>query len=570
MEHYLNTSDAVKKFNALSLRSGDSVFFEGGKTYFGTLLPPAQGILISSSGTGRAKITGLKTVSNWESIGNNLYEATLPVSQLNLVVKDGKPVHKGTYPDRDALNGGYLKISSHVGKTSITDNSLPAELNIPVGSEVVIRCKKWVIDRCIVTKHSGGTIEFTGLTYAPENGWGYFLQNAVAFCNRDGEWCFNPGTKKITMYCSDGAPQNVQYAALQNLLHTNGKANLKVDNIDFEGSNGDNIMVGSSKDFQLTNSDIIFAGDHGLNTNSVANGMKLSDVKFQWCLNIAIETNTNDFEIRNFKVYDTYPLIGHGGNGDGSRGTGIAIRHLDHNALVSHGEIQRSGNCAISFKNEKTSAECNNITIEYVDIDSSNIWKDDQGAVYTHVGGYDHPKYYNRIIRFCKITNTLGNYYGTDKTFKAGFAIYGDIGSTDLTIHDCEISGASRAGIFMNFGAMRWDIRNNIISNNGGGMGKDTRGTQIYTNENDAHRVKDNIIQGNTIIATDIRKLIYIDNSFGYATAAIGVVDGNQYECPSTLATSAFITRTKKGIVKRSFASWQSLGFDKNGKIVFK
>ncbi len=555
---------------ASSLTNADTIFLDG--EFFGTFKPATAGVVVSSHNG--ATITGFKNVNEWRNLGNNLWESVEQVSNLsyiNLVVKDGVPVHKGRYPNEDASNGGYLKISSHSGKTSITDNTLPSGFEIPTGSEIVIRCKQWVIDRNKVKSKSGNTIyyDYNTATYEPENGGGYFLQNAVKFCNKNGEWYYNPGTHKLTMY-STSEPANIKVAAIESLLNTQGKSNVKVENINFEGANGDAIVMGSSQNFSMNNVNITYAGHDGFTTNMASNNVRLTNIKIQHCLNMGIETNCNDIHIENFKVSDISLLTGHGENGDGSKGTAISFRNFSNNAKLLNGEIRRSGNCGFSWKGLKDAQACNDLLVRNVVCDSALLQKSDQGAFYGHVGTLSHPKFYNRVFEDCTISNALGNKNGTVKNFNSGFGFYGDIGSTDIELRNVKIINCGRAGLLLNYGAQRWIIKNCTFSNNGNGMGTDTRGCQVYIQESDTRRVGNIIFKDNIIEASVNRKLIYVDNSTGYQTVNIGTADSNHYIVPLSYASSAFVMRTKAGIKKKDFTAWKAIGYDINGKLYLK
>src|SRR5207253_7999013 len=142
-------------------------------------------------GTGyKPIISSLVKCTNWVAKGNGIYESFNPSlgSTVNTVLLDGVGQQMGRYPNRDETNGGYLTFESHVGKTSITDNQLTSAINW-AGAQVVIRSRRWVLDRSLIKSHSGSKIYYSSSSiYEPYNGYGYFIQTSIKTLNKFGEW----------------------------------------------------------------------------------------------------------------------------------------------------------------------------------------------------------------------------------------------------------------------------------------------------------------------------------------------------------------------------------------------
>ena len=100
-----------QSFSAMT--GSDSVLFKRGDTFSGATLAISlsgsskNGFTIGAYGSGEKPIfTGMIPITNWVSIGGNLWEATLPVAlqRLNIVTIDGvlKPIAR--YPrDRKSV-----------------------------------------------------------------------------------------------------------------------------------------------------------------------------------------------------------------------------------------------------------------------------------------------------------------------------------------------------------------------------------------------------------------------------------------------------------------------------------
>src|SRR5450759_37267 len=151
----------ISKFNSVfSSRSpGDSLLFKRGDTFYGSITISRSGtsglpIVIGAYGTGsKPVITGFTTVSAWTNLGSNIWESTAAVSTLstcNIVSINGVNTAMGRYP-----NTGYLQYQTFSTNTTITSSSLNSAVTNWTGAEVVIKKKRWIIDRGTVTAHSG-------------------------------------------------------------------------------------------------------------------------------------------------------------------------------------------------------------------------------------------------------------------------------------------------------------------------------------------------------------------------------------------------------------------------------
>ena len=213
----------LSKFNSVfsSLSPGDNVLFNRGDVFYGSITINKSGtaasrITIGAYGTGAQPIiTGFTTVSAWTNLGSNIWESTTAVSTLstcNMVVINGVNTAMGRYP-----NTGYLTYQSAVSNKSITSSSLNS--TNWTGAEAVIRKNDWILDRCLITNHSGTTLTYTD-PYTSDNAianFGFFIQNDSRTLDQQNEWYYNPSTKKIRIY-STSSPTNVQVATVSNLL----------------------------------------------------------------------------------------------------------------------------------------------------------------------------------------------------------------------------------------------------------------------------------------------------------------------------------------------------------------
>ena len=106
--------------------------------------------------------------------------------------------------------------------------------------EIVVRRAFHATVRTKITNHSGSVIKFTADAGSPFTaGFGYFVQNHLSTLDQDGEWFYDPATKKIKIYYSV-TPPSIEVATLTNLVNmdntnTSAKSNVTFKGISFRG-----------------------------------------------------------------------------------------------------------------------------------------------------------------------------------------------------------------------------------------------------------------------------------------------------------------------------------------------
>ncbi len=228
----------IDKLNSFfeSVSPGDSILLKRGDTFYGALVVNKSGkngnpIVLSAYGIGpKPVITGFSTISSWTSLGNNIYEATVPYNRetVKFVVVNGVFQPIGRYPKVTAANGGYLTFESHSGDGEITDNELAG---VPdwTGGEIVVRKNHWILDRTLITSHSGNILGFTPVTtfYKLIDKTGYFIQNHPSALAQNGDWCYDKTSHKIKLWYSTGPP-DVKVSTVDELLILTSKDYIKI------------------------------------------------------------------------------------------------------------------------------------------------------------------------------------------------------------------------------------------------------------------------------------------------------------------------------------------------------
>lgn len=463
----------ISKVNASFsvIAAGDSILFRCGDSFYGALVIGKSGasgrpIVISSYGTGaKPVITGFVTVTGWTSAGNGIYQATVSgaKSTLNMVTINNVAQALGRYPNADAANGGYLNYETFSGTTSITDNQLTSSTNW-VGAEVVIRKKLWVLDRCKVTSHSGGTVGYTniGSTYTGTNGYGYFFQNDVRTLDKFGEWYFG-SNKSIKIYFGTASPSDyvVKVSCIDTLLTMTSRSYININNLMFEGANGNAISGKSGSYVNIQNCDFNNSGTGAINTQATAN-LLIENCLVNNSLSsgiVAMNSAGSNVTIRGCSVKNTGILPGMGLSG-GNSYKGI-MTSSGNNLLVEYNTVDTSGYVGIDWQG-------NNVNIRYNVVNYFDFIKDDAGGIYTYCSGTDASpgtQYTNRTVSNNIVMNGAGAPFGRNSSTLFVTGIYLDGRTMNVNVLNNTVFNNGKNGIHCN-NPQGVTIRGNTSYNN--------------------------------------------------------------------------------------------------------
>ena len=461
----------LNKLNAYfsSLQPGDQVLLKRGEIYYGSINVNSSGtegspIVIGAYGSGnKPVITSLVSLSDWTANESykGVYESSNPAfgSSVNTVIINGAVQELGRFPNSDAANKGYLSIDSHSGKASISANDLPSSLNW-TGAELVMRTRRWIIDRDAVTSQSGNTIFYNASSkYEPNDKYGYFIQKDIKTLDKFGEWYYNPSAKKLSVYFGrNGAASNVtQAATIDNLVSSFGSSNVVFDNLSIKGANANSFNIKDGSGFKITNCDIFFSGNDGIKVANHKN-IDIENCTISNSNNIGIDLGFNgshNATVRNNKIVNTLVFAGMGGNGDGK---GMAILSNGNGNTIEYNDIRNTGWAGISFNGD-------NVTVKNNFVDSFCLVKDDAGGIYTYTGTNTNSKSGRKIIGNI-VMNGLGASEGVNDGKPLGEGIYLDNNSADVEIRDNTIANCSNQGIFLQ-SSHEITIVNNTIFNSG-------------------------------------------------------------------------------------------------------
>ncbi|TXD75451.1 right-handed parallel beta-helix repeat-containing protein [Algoriphagus ratkowskyi] len=556
----------IQKLNSLLniIRPGDSILFKNGDQFHGTILLIKSGtvkspIYFGSFGIGdNPKLTGLRNVTKWKSIGQNLFEAQIPEldSSLNTVLFNDKIHPLGRYPNLNEYDGGYLTINAYKDGHIESSNFKPSQ-NF-TGGEIVIRKNNWIIDRHKIRATKTNSIDYIDYDkeIAPMIGYGFFIQNHPSTLDKHGEWYFDRNSKKLLIYHS-GNPtdDNIKVSTLSEVLILQNTANYIIfENINIEGSNKNLITLNGTSNITFNNCNLAYIGQNAINTVSTKN-IEFSNSSIKYSLNGGLFLGYNDsgIKIKNSSFENIFNFAGMGKNGE-MQSQVIYMSEKTSNVLIIENEFINSGYNAINFSGD-------NITIKNNLIDTFCFVKDDGAGIYTYTGPLKTP-FVNREIIGNIIINGIGAVSGTkpygvtDLPYVEG--IYLDTFVTEVDIENNTIANIKGKGIFLN-NANEIKIFNNIIINTG---------YSIYLRSDDLEDYSKNIVmKKNQFIATSESQIHYYIRTNFKELSKLGEFDENALFKPLSNPKTIFL-EINKNRDQINLLTWNTtFGLDKKSAL---
>lgn len=464
----------LSKVNAFTFAANDSILLKRGDIFFGAIVANRNNLNFSAYGTGaRPLITGFVTLSSWTAVSTGIYKASVSTKNyLNMVTLNDRPAQIGRYPNAGDANGGYLAFESSTS-TSITDNEMTSAVNW-TGAEIAIRKNGWIIDRCIITNHTGGTFTYrmgrnankgnTPLLSNAKIGHGYFIQDDIRTLDQLGEWFYDTTARSLSMYFGYDLPSSyvVKVSAVDTLVDLASRTYISISNIDFEGANssgvysyyGDNIKIQNcnfknigNRAVQIFNSSNVLV--ENVNTNNVLSN----------AIQLICRSKTNG-TVRGCRATNTGQFSGMGSFYEDSDYKGMYIV-MQSTALIENNIVDTVGLAGIQFNG-------NDVIVQKNFVNYFCYRLHDNGGIYTYVGGTDASPgtiYTNRIVRNNIVANGISAPYGTNSANPYCAGIYLDGRTMNVEVLDNTIFNSSKNGVHCNNPA-NVTIRGNTFFNN--------------------------------------------------------------------------------------------------------
>lgn len=535
-----------------SLNPGDQVLLQAGSVFTGPLLVTKSGtagkyITISSYGTGAAPvITGFTSLTGWTSIGGNIWQSAACTAcgpTVKMVEIDDTSQYMGRYPNVGTANGGYAQVQSFSGTTSITDSHLASGPSWK-SAQLVLRKNTAVTDADSILSQSGSTITYKNSSnYTPTVKFGYFIQNSPSTLDVNGEWYYNPSTKKMNLY-STTSPSSfktpVQVSMVDTLVRANSVQYVQIKGVSFLGANKVAISFYYSNQVSVTNCTIGFSGVDAID-NLYSNYMNVEYTNINYTNNIAVSiTSGNNNEVTNCQILKTGTIPGM----SVPSGSEVGVNVNGNNNIIQYNTISHSGYCGIIFQGTD-----NTIADNYINYFMGV--KDDGGGIYTFNGDVAASvKHLTGYITNNIVDSGMANIAGTDST-QAPIAqgIYLDENTTECYVTGNTVTRCT-GGIFIQ-DVQNCTVQHNTLYNNNPGQlilrhvnpaylfdGDDVSYNIAVTNPN----TENNVIASSTSTSSTLLSMANMHNNY-YAQ----VFPGTQFY------DLAFTNLNGYG----SFGSWQ-------------
>lgn len=514
---------------------GDNIYFNRGDSFIGTIVIAESGtsgspITIGAYGTGDDPIiTSLTTLSSWSDEGGGVYSKTVTMdAATSIVIVDGVQKAMGRTPDA----GTNYTFESHSGTTSITDTGLGDSPDWE-GAEIVINKRDYVLDRCLVTDHTGDVLTYTSLggSREPYDDRYYFVQNDLRTLTAMDEW-YSDATD-VYIY-GNPAAKTVQVATKNYLISNAGYDYITVENLDFQGAISHAIYCASSStNWTIQDCSISYAenGIYGLGNTWVVDNNTISD-----CNNAGIYLSCNTATISNNDISDIGLISGLSYTGTNSDGIYIAGSDF----TVQYNNIQRVGYNGIHSASNTSFSISNNF------IDYAMQILDDGGGIY-----FPSASELSRIVDKNIILRTGRG--GLDTNYCRG--IYLDASASNAVVTNNVVAYSASSGMFIG-GGVDNTITGNVLFRNSI--------SQIFITDYSAYggtTPTGTTMTYNTMVAPSTKYAIRLGLSDTEVSAAFTTSDYNCFARPTDDDGEVIRKETEDSHI--TFAEWQSaFGYD--------
>ncbi|ARK09617.1 PA14 domain-containing protein [Fibrella sp. ES10-3-2-2] len=512
----------IAKVNSLLLQPGDQVLFRRNDTFNGTLLIRQSGtsdkpIIVDGYGAGnKPRLTGSVRVTNWTSLGNNIWEASCSAcgDRVTGLYRDNTALPLGRYPNPDAGNKGYLTVQSHVGKTQLT--SQQAISTNWVGGEAVFRPVQWILNRSAITGQNGNTLTLASAgTYDLADGWGYFIQGHPATLDQAGEWYYNPSTKSIRLFDSQGDPNNQSIAATvyNEAVSMTNVSFVTLRNLELSQALTTNLSIMNGSNLIVSDNTISQAGEDGILVRG--NGSRVSIEN-----NLIEDINNNGVAISAYQAItfrgNTVRRIalspGRGRSGDGTY-SGFASASTG-NTIIEDNIFDSIGYNALNF--------ASSTTIQRNRISNFCLTKSDGSGLYIWNGNQQAMS--NIRILSNLVYNGIGAPEGTPGgAYSGANGIYLDDCTTNIEVANNSVYDCRGLGIFLH-GSSNITVTGNTAYNNGEG--------QLAVTTAGGCQPRNNLIQNNIFVSRLAYQFNVKYESAQNDLGSFGQIDNNVYARP--------------------------------------
>jgi len=530
----------VAKVSGFGHVSGNTVLFKRGQTFYGQLVPQAANMVFDAYGAGaKPIITGAVTLDAWADLGGGIFETSL-ASKPTVVVNGFTKFVNARTPD----NGWWvIDGSTDYGATAdIVANEL-AGRNF-TGATAVIRKNRWIIDKDIISTHSGSTITFPYSYYAPFATNGFFVQDDIDCLTSYGEWFYDVGASKLKVYFGGGGTSALKASFVQDLVSITSTNGCTFRNIKFEYATRDIVRITGAQNIVFDACDFEYGYNGITPASGNCNGLQVKNCTIRNLNNNGMYLE-NAGSVHNFLLeYTNFARIGiiygESGAGDGQAtainmgGSGVGGGPVE-SGMLRFNKFDTVGYVGIMGGGQNTTI-MNNLINEYCYI------KDDGGGIYG----------FNRVPNIqitgnIVINGATNSWGGTADQTTPSYGIYADNNSRYTNITNNTIINADR-GIFLHDNE---DVtaRDNVV------FGSRSAGIRIWNTASGYTTVRGLVVKKNIVVNTDFARILEVENLQDADDITLwGSIDSNWYQRP--LSDGAKIYAGYGGGANYTIAGW--------------
>jgi parallel beta-helix repeat protein len=314
------------------LRPGDTLLIRAGiyreaviLSQSGTATNPIK-IMAYPGDEGKVIINAAEPVTNWQKCAgpgdcagnpnwNQIYYADVqglvefhPDSEFAIrqVFQNGELLNRSRYPD---TGWSYPKSITDFRRT-FSDSSLSKPAGYFNGSVCHIKTEVWQINQIDISDYSGHTITLSeSPRYDISTRFGYYITSIVGEINEEGEWAYDPASKRLFIWPEDEDPEDIEVTYRKFCLRTYGGVSWnEVRGLALHNAYAYGIWVCRASDIRIENNTVEHSYEHGIyvdgwggrcDNNQIIN----NTIRHACCYGIVVDGDSHNSNVQANYVY---------------------------------------------------------------------------------------------------------------------------------------------------------------------------------------------------------------------------------------------------------------------------
>jgi parallel beta-helix repeat protein len=446
---------------------------------------------------------------------------------IRQVFQHAKLLPRSRYPD----TGWSYPTTIVDPKTTFSDSALAKPDGYFRGAVCHVKTAMWRIDQIPVGASYGTTIVLaTNPWYDISTRFGYYITSVVGEINEEGEWAYDPASKRLYLWPKDDMPEEVEFTYRQYCLWAYSGVSFNiVRGLTMRYPYEYGVYLYSANHMTLENNTIEHAYSFGIHLQATGgpcdNNQILGNlIKYSCYRGINVGGGSSGCRIEGNHVYATgVEQFG----GDLMHGPSEAIYINGAYHRVYNNRIDRAGHVGLYLDGKTLGRE-----VSYNYITNTGLALSDTGSLYTgsfsDVPENDH--IHHNIIEDSLGCRTMDRLYDTGKpptveTYSGDASgIYVDEEGNHRLIEDNTVIGSRFAGIFFHWAPSNSVHRNTLYGNGA---------AQVWLSGKNAPRTTlvDDVFLDNILFATDAQqRTLYL--GINYDDVHFGRSDRNYFYNP--------------------------------------